>query len=203
MTNYRNNKKFIYVFFICIFFSIILLLSINIFLSQNNNKHIYDNSIVNFEDSKKNKFKYSSSSLYIEGPAKFLSYEEARKEINYELFSKIIDITIKYNVNNILDFQYYINSNKKYVQFSRQELEDDFLTNCSIIESDEYGKFVQLVGEHMFFIKFSNDGKIVDYNRFFNYPIHEDLSLNLGKENLDSKFEIVKNFLDDYSPRII
>lgn len=199
LNSYKKNKKFIHFFFIGLTLSIFLLFSINIFLLQSNQKNIYNNCIVDFEESTKNKFESSLSYNYITGPSKKLSFEEAKTEINYNLFSKIMDITVKYNVHNLLDYQRYRSEYKNYVQFTRQELEENFLSNCSVIQSEEYGKFFQLVGDYMFFIKFSYDGKIVDYNRYFNYGIHDDFSLDLSEQYLSSKFEIAKNFLDDFS----
>lgn len=199
LNSYRKNKKFIYSFLIGLALSILLLFSINIFSLQSNKKSIYNNSIISFEENDENKFESSLSYNYITGPAKHLSFEEAKTEINYDLFSKIMDITVKYNVNNILDYQRYHSVNEPYTQFTRQELENDFLNNCSVIQSEEYGKFFQLHGKYNFYIKFSYDGKTIDYNRYFNYGIRDDFSLDLSDENLNSKFEIAKNFLDDYS----
>ncbi len=200
MNSLRKNKKFIYFFSIGIILSILLLFSINVFLLQNNKKYTYNDSTISFENNDKNKFEYSSSYLYEIGPSKHLTYEEAKQEINYDLFSKLMDLTIKYNINNVLDYKRFSsNEEKEYIEFSRQELEDNFLNNCVVIENSKYGKFFELEGDYMFFIKFSNDGKFIDYNRYFNFAINDNISLDLSKQNLDSKFEIVKSFLDDYS----
>lgn len=191
------NKKFILFFFLGIILSILILSSIYIFFLETDKKSVSYDLTSTFDSFKE---KPLTSAYSFSGVKKILPFEEAQNQINDSFFNALLDLIIQYNINNLLDFQMYSGyTDKEYIPLSKQELKEDFLSNCYLTQNEQYGNIFSLHGKYMFFLTFSNDGKNVFCVRYFNFPTSSSIALDLSEPQVKNILEIAKQFLNDYS----
>lgn len=184
------NKKFAIIFLITIIITFFILSNMDIIITDSTEKTTYYGMKQVYED---DTYRINEAKDIESLKSRVMTSEEIEQILGKDLIDKIVDLIIKYKINNKGD-------NEKTEYFSREEIREEILNLCIVEETEKYGEIINLQGNNQYYINLTTDGKNINFNKYFNYTIEEEEYLQLNDERIEEIIQLGKTFLGEYLP---